>query len=223
MPGARLRGFDRVHCENADGGGARPMVGMQLLQGGDVQLSILSGSRFRAVDSSRSGEFKRTACSRGVKVHELRREELGFFARFCSPAIRGGAGPRKTGNGGHGRHRGISTTDHRGARTASGRAMEARQTAGGGQDLAEELEAERVANAQLEERVRAIREKQETTVSALEKTVEDLSAEIASLKEALADRDGGLQRIRRVNAELRRSNAALREANALKGLPTPIS
>jgi len=107
-----------------------------------------------------------------------------------------------------------------GALDRIGRAMEARQTAGGGQDLAEELEAERVANAQLEERVRAIREKQETTVSALEKTVEDLSAEIASLKEALADRDGGLQRIRRVNAELRRSNAALREANAA-GLADP--
>ena len=101
-----------------------------------------------------------------------------------------------------------------------GRAMEARQTDGGGQDLADELEAERTANAQLEERVRAIRQKQETTVAALEKTVENLSAEIASLKEALADRDGGLQRIRRVNAELRRSNAALREANAA-GLADP--
>lgn len=102
-----------------------------------------------------------------------------------------------------------------------GRALEARQGGGGGAtSLAEELEAERTANAQLEERVRAIKEKQETTVSALEATVEELSQEVASLKDALADRDGGLQRMRRVNAELRRSNAALREANA-SALPDP--
>lgn len=94
-----------------------------------------------------------------------------------------------------------------------GKALEARPAAADGGDLAAELEAERVANAQLEERVRAIKEKQETTVSALEKTVEDLNAEVASLKDALADRDGGLQRLRKVNAELRRSNAALREAH----------
>lgn len=95
-----------------------------------------------------------------------------------------------------------------------GRALEARRQEAVSGDLAAELEAERTANAQLEERVRAIKEKQENTVSALEKTVEGLNAEIASLKEALADRDGGLQRLRKVNAELRRSNAALREANA---------
>jgi len=94
-----------------------------------------------------------------------------------------------------------------------GRALEARGQGVDG-DLATELEAERTANAQLEERVRAIKEKQETTVAALEQTVEDLNADVASLKEALADRDGTMQRMRSVNAELRRSNAALREANA---------
>ena len=81
-------------------------------------------------------------------------------------------------------------------------------------DLAAALEAERTANAQLEERVKAIKEKQETTVSALEKSVADLQSEVESLKTALSDRDGGLQRIRRVNEELRKSNVALREANA---------
>lgn len=94
------------------------------------------------------------------------------------------------------------------------RALEAGRKSGEASELVAELEAERTANAQLEERVRAIKDKQETTVSALEKTVEELNSEVASLKEALSDRDGSFQRLRKVNAELRRSNAALREANA---------
>ncbi|MDJ1007262.1 MAG: hypothetical protein QNJ13_05495 [Paracoccaceae bacterium] len=101
-----------------------------------------------------------------------------------------------------------------------GRALEARPPAGDEEGLAEALEAERTANAQLEERVRAIKEKQETTVAALEKTVEDLNAEVASLKDALGDRDGGLQRMMKVNGELRQSNTALREAIAA-ALPDP--
>ena len=76
-----------------------------------------------------------------------------------------------------------------------------------------ELEAERVANAQLEERVRAIKEKQETTVAGLE-------AEVLRLKDALLARDAEVQRMRSVNEELRSSNAALREANAA-GLADP--
>lgn len=85
-------------------------------------------------------------------------------------------------------------------------------------DLSAALEAERTANAQLEERVRAIKEKQETTLSALHSEVEALQAEIASLKSALKERDSGLQRLRRVATELRASNTALREANRA-GLP----
>ncbi|MEO0702512.1 MAG: hypothetical protein AAFY80_10275 [Pseudomonadota bacterium] len=73
--------------------------------------------------------------------------------------------------------------------------------------LADALEAERMANAQLEERVRAIKETQETTVATLE-------AEVASLRNALAATDADLQQVRSVNAELRASNAALRSANA---------
>jgi chromosome segregation ATPase len=86
-----------------------------------------------------------------------------------------------------------------------------RLQAGGGEDLAAALEAEREANAQLEARVAAIKERQETKVAALE-------AEVADLRQALLDRDGQLQRMREVNAALRETNAALRDANA-QGLP----
>jgi chromosome segregation ATPase len=79
---------------------------------------------------------------------------------------------------------------------------------GGGEDLSEALAAEREANAQLEARVAAIKERQETKVAALE-------AEVRELRAALLDRDGQLQRMREVNAGLRESNATLREANAV--------
>jgi chromosome segregation ATPase len=79
--------------------------------------------------------------------------------------------------------------------------------AGGGEDLAAALAAEREANAQLEARVAAIKERQETKVAGLE-------AEVRELRATLLDRDGQLQRMREVNEGLRRSNAALREANA---------
>jgi chromosome segregation ATPase len=81
------------------------------------------------------------------------------------------------------------------------------------QALSAELEAERMANAQLEERVRAIKEKQETMVTRLE-------AEVTKLRGALETRDGEVQRMRSVNDELRASNRALREANAA-GLAEP--
>ncbi|MEL7105513.1 MAG: hypothetical protein AAGM21_06315 [Pseudomonadota bacterium] len=93
-------------------------------------------------------------------------------------------------------------------------ALEGGAGGAGDSEMAAALDAERTANAQLEERVRAIKDKQETTIAALEQAVSDLEAEVQSLKNALADRDGGLQRMRRVNEELRRSNSALREANA---------
>jgi chromosome segregation ATPase len=76
-----------------------------------------------------------------------------------------------------------------------------------GEDLAAALAAEREANAQLEARVAAIKERQETKVAALE-------AEVRDLRAALLARDGEVQRMREVNAGLRASNAALREANA---------
>ena len=78
---------------------------------------------------------------------------------------------------------------------------------GDSEALKAELEAERVANQQLEERVRAIKETQEKTVAALE-------AKVAELSKALETRDAELQQIKGVNEELRKSNGALREANA---------
>ena len=85
--------------------------------------------------------------------------------------------------------------------------------AGDATALASELEAERMANAQLEERVRAIKDKQETTLAGLE-------SEVARLRDALSGRDGELQRVKAVNEDLRGSNQALREANA-SGLADP--
>lgn len=73
--------------------------------------------------------------------------------------------------------------------------------------LKAELEAERVANQQLEERVRAIKEKQETAVSKLEE-------DVAHLQAALKSRDAEVQQMRSVNDSLRSSNAKLRDANA---------
>lgn len=73
--------------------------------------------------------------------------------------------------------------------------------------LRDALEAEREANAQLEARVEAIKERQEKRVAALE-------AQVASLKSELLDRDGDIGRLRGVNETLRGSNTALREANA---------
>lgn len=84
---------------------------------------------------------------------------------------------------------------------------------GGGEDLSAALAAEREANAQLEARVTAIKERQETQVAALD-------AEAKELRTALVEKDALLQRMREVNAELRKSNVALREANAA-GLADP--
>jgi chromosome segregation ATPase len=83
----------------------------------------------------------------------------------------------------------------------------ARMRVEGGEDLALALAAEREANAQLEARVAAIKERQETKVAGLE-------AEVRDLRAALLERDGQLQRMREVNEGLRQSNETLREANA---------
>jgi uncharacterized protein (DUF885 family) len=72
--------------------------------------------------------------------------------------------------------------------------------------LREALEAEQTVNAQLEERVKAIRDRQEQTVSALE-------AEVARLREAAGQHQAELQRLKRIGAQLRQNNVALREAN----------
>ena len=73
--------------------------------------------------------------------------------------------------------------------------------------LREALEAEQSANAQMEERVKAIRDRQEETVGALE-------AEVARLRDAVAKHDGEMRRLKRINDQLRQNNRALRDANA---------
>ncbi|RPE71170.1 hypothetical protein EDD53_0284 [Pacificibacter maritimus] len=72
--------------------------------------------------------------------------------------------------------------------------------------LQETLEAERETNAQLEQRVRAVHEKQENHVAALE-------AEVETLRTQMIAHDAELQKLRSVNGQLRENNTALREAN----------
>lgn len=72
-------------------------------------------------------------------------------------------------------------------------------------ELRSALEAERSANAQLTERVRAIKDKQETIVSDLEKKVGRLTHQLD-----LAGSE--LQRQRRLNADLVAANQALSDA-----------
>lgn len=73
--------------------------------------------------------------------------------------------------------------------------------------LQEALEGERIANAQLEERVKAIKEKQESFVHTLE-------AEVTNLRQLLAERNSAVEQLKSVNGALRENNKALREANA---------
>lgn len=69
-------------------------------------------------------------------------------------------------------------------------------------DLRERLAAERAANAQLTERVRAIREKQETTLSALERR-------LVQATRALDVAQGEASRLKRANADLAEANRML--------------
>ena len=91
--------------------------------------------------------------------------------------------------------------------------------AGGPRDHAEAgelrsaLEAERSANAQLTERVRAIKDKQETIVS-------DLERKVGRLTQQLDLAGAELQRQRRLNADLVRANQALSDA-ARQGVIDP--
>lgn len=71
--------------------------------------------------------------------------------------------------------------------------------------LAAALEAERSANAQLNERVRAIRERQETTVATLERRIEQMTRQL--------DTQGiELSRMKKANIGLRESLRGLRGA-----------
>lgn len=79
--------------------------------------------------------------------------------------------------------------------------------------LTSALEEERTVNAQLEERVKGIKEKQDSTVQAL-------VAEVDRLGNLLAQEEQALARMRQVNTDLRTNNDALREA-ANQGVVEP--
>lgn len=72
--------------------------------------------------------------------------------------------------------------------------------------LRSDLADERAANAQLEERLKAIHKTTDAKLEALEKSSEDTKASLSNL-------DSELQRLRTVNTQLRENNHALREAN----------
>jgi len=69
------------------------------------------------------------------------------------------------------------------------------------------LDAEREANAQLEERVRVLKERQDSTVTDLENRAAGHTAQLAAM-------ESELQRVRASNAELRELTAQLRSAAA---------
>lgn len=70
----------------------------------------------------------------------------------------------------------------------------------------EALEVEKVANAQLEERVSAIKEKQETIIKDMESRIETLTTD-------LSKHEADAKKMLHVNAQLRESNDALRASN----------
>lgn len=72
-------------------------------------------------------------------------------------------------------------------------------------DLTAELDAERAANAELVQRVRQLKERQDTQVASLTGRVETQRAQMMRLDEEL-------QRLRASNTQLREMNAQLREA-----------
>jgi uncharacterized protein involved in exopolysaccharide biosynthesis len=81
--------------------------------------------------------------------------------------------------------------------------------------LEQALEEERLTNAQLEERLRALKAKHDDDLAALRAELERPAAPAAEGEqaEALARLDMELQRLRAANDQLRHANAALREAN----------
>ena len=72
-------------------------------------------------------------------------------------------------------------------------------------DLTSKLDEEQTANAQLEERVKLLKERQDGKMAELESNVEAGRARASRM-------DRELQRLRQVNAELRDNNSKLREA-----------
>ena len=82
-----------------------------------------------------------------------------------------------------------------------------------GAALEAQLEDERSANAQLEERVKALKERQDTKISELE-------ARVSFQRDQMAALDTELQRLRASSADMREVNAQLRVA-ATDGVAEP--
>lgn len=82
----------------------------------------------------------------------------------------------------------------------------AAKSSGPDTDIRQALEDERTANAQLTERVRALKRKSDAETTSMRTQVEEMDARMAQL-------DIELQRVRRANAQLTESCAALRDAN----------
>jgi len=72
--------------------------------------------------------------------------------------------------------------------------------------LNEALEAEKMANAQLQERVNAIKDKQESSVQDMQNKIEELAAK-------LKDQETEVQKLKQVNSQLHQSNEELSKAN----------
>lgn len=90
--------------------------------------------------------------------------------------------------------------------------------------LVAELDEEKMANAQLHQRLRLLKDRHAQDLAELETrlqaaprgglALETLKKEVAAQSEAMARLDGDVQRLRQSNDQLRAANAALREANA---------
>jgi len=80
-------------------------------------------------------------------------------------------------------------------------------SSGPDEETLRQLEEERTANAQLQERVHSLRSKSDAELATLRTKVEESAARMAQL-------DIELQRVRRANAQLTDACAALRDANA---------
>ena len=79
--------------------------------------------------------------------------------------------------------------------------------------LQSQLDEERFANAQLEERVKALKERQDTKIT-------ELMSQVAQQRDQLAALDAEMQRLRTSNADLREVGAQLRAA-ATEGAASP--
>ncbi len=85
--------------------------------------------------------------------------------------------------------------------------------------LAQALEEEQLANAQLQERLRLLKARHADELAALRADLENaaevqtLRAELAAQGDAMRRLDTDVQRLRAANDQLRQSNAALRAAN----------